>query len=60
LFFVEGYGTKFGMGYYILDAWSRINYIDMYIGIIVISIVGFVLFISIDFFSDRLCKWSVQ
>ena len=60
LFFVEGYGTKFGMGYYILDAWSRINYIDMYIGIIVISIVGFVLFISIDFISDKLCKWSVQ
>lgn len=60
LFFVEGYGTKFGMGYYILDAWSRINYIDMYIGIIVISIVGFALFISIDFISDKLCRWSVQ
>jgi len=58
LFFVEGYGTKFGMGYYILDAWSRINYIDMYIGIIVISIVGFFLFVSIDFISDKLCKWS--
>jgi NitT/TauT family transport system permease protein len=56
LFFVEGYGTKFGMGYYILDAWSRINYIDMYIGIIVISIVGFALFISIDFAANKLCK----
>lgn len=56
LFFVEGYGTKYGMGYYILDAWSRINYIDMYIGIIVISIVGFALFISIDFVADKLCK----
>lgn len=56
LFFVEGYGTKFGMGYFILDAWSRINYIDMYLGIIVISIVGFVLFISVDFIADKLCK----
>jgi len=56
LFFVEGYGTKFGMGYFILDAWSRINYIDMYLGIIVISIVGFALFISIDFIADKLCK----
>ena len=56
LFFVEGYGTKYGMGYYILDAWSRINYIDMYIGIIVISIIGFALFISIDLVEDKLCK----
>ena len=58
LFFVEGYGTRYGMGYYILDAWSRINYIDMYIGIIVISIIGFTLFVTIDFISDKLCKWS--
>ncbi len=58
LFFVEGYGTKYGMGYYILDAWSRIDYIDMYIGIIVISIVGFALFVSIDFLSNQLCKWN--
>jgi NitT/TauT family transport system permease protein len=58
LFFVEGYGTKYGMGYYILDAWSRINYIEMYIGIIVISIVGFALFVSIDLLSNKLCKWN--
>lgn len=58
LFFVEGYGTKYGMGYYIIDAWSRINYIDMYIGIIIISIVGFLLFILIDFISEKMCKWS--
>jgi NitT/TauT family transport system permease protein len=57
LFFVEGYGTKFGVGYYILDAWSRINYIDMYIGIIVISVVGFLLFIFVDYISYKLCKW---
>jgi NitT/TauT family transport system permease protein len=58
LFFVEGYGTKYGMGYYILDAWSRIDYTDMYIGIIIISVVGFALFVTIDFMSDQLCKWS--
>lgn len=58
LFFVEGYGTKFGMGYYILDAWSRIDYIDMYIGIITISVIGFALFVLIDFTANRLCKWN--
>lgn len=58
LFFVEAYGTNYGMGYYILDAWSRINYIDMYIGIIVISIIGFTLFVSIDLISNKLCVWN--
>lgn len=57
LFFVEGYGTRYGMGYYIVDAWSRIDYIGMYSGIIVISIVGFLLFAAVDFLSGRLCAW---
>lgn len=60
LFFVEGYGTKYGMGYYILDAWSRIQYVEMYIGIIVISVVGFLLFVLIDVVSESLCKWSTR
>ena len=42
------------MGYYIIDAWSRINYIDMYIGIIVISIIGFALFVTVDFISEKI------
>lgn len=58
LFFVEGYGTRYGMGYFILDAWSKINYVDMYSGILVISIVGFALFVFIDFLSYELCKWN--
>lgn len=58
LFFVEGYGTKYGVGYYILDAWSRINYIEMYKGIIIISVLGFILFVLVDFISHRLCKWN--
>jgi len=58
LFFVEGYGTKYGMGYYIVNAWSRINYIDMYGGIIVISVIGFLLFALVDLISGYICKWS--
>lgn len=58
LFFVEGYGTSYGMGYFILDAWSRINYIEMYIGIITIAIIGFLLFVAIDCLAYRLCKWN--
>lgn len=57
LFFVEGYGTRYGMGYYIVDAWSRIDYIGMYSGIIVISVVGFFLFVLVDFIFEKLCAW---
>ncbi len=58
LFFVEGYGTKYGLGYYIVNAWSRINYIDMYAGIIVISVIGFLLFALLDAISGYVCKWN--
>ncbi len=57
LFFVEAYGTRYGMGYYIVDAWSRIDYIGMYSGILVISVVGFLLFELVDLLSSWLCKW---
>lgn len=58
LFFTEGYGTKYGIGYYILDAWTRIDYVAMYAGIIVISLLGFLLFICIDILEETICKWK--
>jgi NitT/TauT family transport system permease protein len=58
LFFTEGYGTQYGIGYYILDAWTRIDYIGMYAGIVVISLLGFLLFISIDILEESICKWK--
>lgn len=58
LFFTEGYGTQYGIGYYILDAWTRIDYIGMYAGILVISLLGFALFISIDILEEIVCKWK--
>ena len=58
LFFAEGYGTQYGIGYYILDAWTRIDYKGMYAGIIVISLFGFVLFVLTDFLEETVCKWK--
>lgn len=58
LFFAEGYGTQFGIGYYILDAWTRIDYLGMYAGIIAISLLGFVLFVLIDLLEEAACKWK--
>ena len=45
------------MGYFITDAWMRFDYIDMYGGIVVLSITGFILFILTDIAEERLCRW---
>lgn len=58
LFFTEVYGTKYGMGFFIMDAWMRINYLEMYAGIVVLSLTGFLLFMCIDILEDTLLKWK--
>jgi NitT/TauT family transport system permease protein len=58
LFFTETYGTDKGMGYYIVDAWMRINYLDMYAGIALLSMMGFLLFLLIDLADTVFCKWN--
>ena len=57
LFFTETFGTEYGMGYFIMDAWMRVNYLDMYAGIVVLSFMGFVIFTAIDISENRLCSW---
>lgn len=57
LFFTETFGTEFGMGYFIMDAWLRVDYLDMYGGIVVLSLMGFLLFTLIDRAEKRLSPW---
>ena len=59
LFFAEAYGTNEGIGYFIQDAWTRINYIEMYSGIVILSILGLLLFITLDVVENMICKWKV-
>ncbi|MCB2292242.1 ABC transporter permease [Clostridium algoriphilum] len=58
LFFTENFGTEYGMGYFIMDSWMRINYIQMYSGILILSIIGLFLFIMIDILEELLCPWK--
>ena len=58
LFFTETFGTQYGIGYYIMDAWLRVNYLDMYAGIIVLSAMGLLLFILLDWTERRMCAWN--
>jgi NitT/TauT family transport system permease protein len=57
LFFTETYGTEYGMGFYIMDSWMRVDYIEMYAGIVVLSIIGVLIFILIDIMDSYLCSW---
>ncbi len=57
LFFTETFGTEFGMGYFIMDAWLRVDYLDMYGGIVVLSFMGFLLFTVIDLLDSYLSSW---
>ena len=58
LFFTETFGTQYGIGYYIMDAWLRVNYLDMYAGIVVLSAMGLLLFVLLDWTERRLCAWN--
>lgn len=60
LFFTETFGTQYGIGYYIMDAWLRVNYLDMYAGIVVLSAMGLLLFILLDWAERLLCRWNSQ
>lgn len=57
LFFTETFGTEYGMGYFVMDAWMRVNYLDMYAGIVMLSFMGFCLFIILDMAENYLCSW---
>lgn len=57
LFFTEVYGTEYGLGYFVMDAWGRLDYLDMYSGIFVLSVVAFLLFAIIDCLENKLLKW---
>lgn len=58
LFFTETFGTQYGMGYYIMDAWLRVNYLEMYAGILVLSGMGLLLFGLIDLLEYTTCRWQ--
>lgn len=58
LFFIETFGTDKGLGFYITDSQMRVDYTQMYFGIIVLSLIGFILFLIVDLLDRILCKWK--
>lgn len=60
LFFTETFGSQYGLGYFIMDAWLRVNYLEMYAGIIVLSLLGLLLFSTLDFIEMKICRWQYK
>lgn len=58
LFFIETFGTDKGLGFYITDSQMRVDYGQMYFGIIVLSLIGFALFLIVDLMDRIFCKWK--
>lgn len=58
LFVTETYGTSRGMGYYIVNAWMRVDYLEMYAAIVVLGCLGFALFVLLDILEYIFCPWA--
>ena len=57
LFFSENFACEYGIGSFIMNKFSVIQYEPMYSGIIGLSIMGLILFKAIDFAEYCFCPW---
>lgn len=53
LFISENYAATYGLGYYIMNNWIMAQYIGMYAGIVLLSLLGLVLYIALDAFEAK-------
>ncbi len=57
LFFVESFATTEGLGYLIMDAWGKMEFNDMFVGIFGMSLLGVLLNESANFMEKITCPW---
>lgn len=58
LFFVESIGTRYGMGFYILDSWGRADIPQIYVGMVVLALLGAILYETFDIMERVFCRWN--
>ncbi len=58
LFISETVAGNTGLGYHIIDAWGRIDYGDMFAGILAMAILGVLLYELLEFAESRVCRWT--
>jgi NitT/TauT family transport system permease protein len=57
LFFSENFATTYGLGYFIMNTWTVVRYVEMFAGIFALSLMGLIIFKLIDFMERKLCPW---
>jgi NitT/TauT family transport system permease protein len=57
LFIAESFASESGLGWYIVDAWTRVDYIDMYAAIIALALFGLAAYLAVDAAEAWLCRW---
>ena len=57
LFLSETFASMDGLGWYIMDAWSRVDYPDMYAAIMALSAVGLALYLALDAIEATALRW---
>lgn len=57
LFLSETFASMDGLGWYIMDAWSRVNYPDMYAAILALALLGLGLYLILDALESLALRW---
>ncbi len=57
LFLAETFATSTGLGWYIMDSWARMDYLDMYAGMVCLSLLATTFFALFSFLDTHLCPW---
>ncbi len=58
LFLTETFATTWGLGYYLLDTWSRLNYENLFAGVIAMGLLGAGLYWLLDRVEAWFCPWE--
>ncbi|MDR2741572.1 MAG: ABC transporter permease [Treponema sp.] len=58
LFLAETFAAESGLGYLIVDAWTRVAYAEMYAAILALSLLGLLLFALTDCLEKIFCPWE--
>lgn len=58
LFITETFATQEGIGFYLMDMWSRVAYDRMFAGVIAMGLLSLVLYWVLDWIEHRLCPWE--
>jgi NitT/TauT family transport system permease protein len=57
LFISESIASSEGIGYYLMDAWSRVAYDEMFSGVIAMGILGLILYFILERLEKLFCPW---